>query len=735
MTVLTLSDIGRTGDFASEALFQTNILQSANTGTPWYSDDVDNPVGQPTGLADDAMQYFGIQAIRFPGGATNDVFADGMMIGGALPANVINMLTYAQANGISVDMVVPVETPQGLTRAEFLSQMTAFAAAVEQQFPGVVTSYELGNEYWGGREPLDASLEAVYGVNAAETALALDRGMDISGADADVFLQASGNLRGAYGNDPDLANGAIQDGFATVPGAMNVLDGVIRNNYWRDAELDGFENDSGSFAEDRGLEFNLTGDANAWEDWLGRDVKTMVGEYNLNRNIGFGEDAVDLGVHGASYLLEHMTNMIDAGVDIAFAWPIAHNTQNAYLYRDEDITTVTVHGIEIATNTTRAAMLDLMRQTIASHELVQTDWSYGDTASDVEVTLFEDADGGPMDGQGERIVFLSSRSPEAMTFTADLSSFVPDYVSVSAIAIHYAEDGGHLRDAVVRELPVIDPEGDAIFEVELQPYEVVEFIFVYETEQATQENEVVAPQPVPIAEEVILTDEADSFWGDDTDEIYFAHAGDDTIFARDGDDVVEGGDGHDFIRGGIGNDSVLGERGNDTLYGDTGDDYMIGGAGWDEMRGGYGNDMMTGGSGSDSLHGDHGNDRLFGHAGNDLMSGGQGGDLLQGGTGNDTLDGGTGNDRLMGGADADLFVFAPMHGHDRIEDFSVLAGDRIDLSGFGDILSIEDLLLSDPKGGSARQIGNDVVIVTDLDTTITLTDLNLSVLTADHFIF
>ena len=133
-----------------------------------------------------------------------------------------------------------------------------------------------------------------------------------------------------------------------------------------------------------------------------------------------------------SYLLEHMTNMIDAGVDMAFAWSLAHNTQNALIFRDEEITTASVHGLEIVTNSTRAAILDLMRQTVASHELIDATWSFGGTANDVEVTLFEDVDGGRQAGEGERIVFLSSRSPEAMSVTVDLTGFVPDCLLATA---------------------------------------------------------------------------------------------------------------------------------------------------------------------------------------------------------------------------------------------------------------------------------------------------------------
>ncbi len=59
---------------------------------------------------------------------------------------------------------------------------------------------------------------------------------------------------------------------------------------------------------------------------------------------------------------------------------------------------------------------------------------------------------------------------------------------------------------------------------------------------------------------------------------------------------------------------------------------------------------------------------------------------ITGGAGNDTLIGGGGSDVLVGGGGADLFVMTALSdstvvaaGRDRIGDFSVLAGDRIDL--------------------------------------------------------
>lgn len=647
LRVLDLTGWTASGDIATSSLFQTNVLQSANTGSPWFSDSLGTAIGTPTQNVQEMLEHFGITAIRFPGGAAKAVFADGMMADGALTQNVVNMLTYAQANDITINMVVPVDTPENMTRADFLGQMSDFAATIEDQFPGVVTSYELGNEYWGGRSALDDSLEFHYGLNAGQVANALAEGMDASGSQAQIFLQAAGNMRGAFGNDVDAANAAIQSGFEQTEGALDALDGIIRNNYWRDSELDGFENGSGLFAEDRGLEMTLEGHNHAWDDWAGRELVTMVGEYNINRNIAIGNEEIDIGIHGATYLLEHVENMVDAGVDRAFVWPLSHNTQNAMLFRDEEITTSVVHGLDIATNTTRIAVFDLMRQTLTGHELVTADWTIsgdaGGSDNDIEVTLFEAADGPTGDGLGEHVVFLSSRSDVAMTVQADLSAFVTQFDSVRAISIHHAETGGHLRDAIVTELAPIQVGDGAVFELELRPFEVVQFVFQHDAEEtpvqsqpdllfeeldmidldgsdglfgSTGDSEVgwdVIPikfvDPVAVPAQMSSGDIASGrVWGTASHEHLQGSGGDDAIFGRGGNDILSGAGGADILRGGAGHDSIEGGRGGDTLFGGLGADQLSGAGGADRLDGGYGRDTLEGGPGNDTLLGGHGRD-------------------------------------------------------------------------------------------------------------------------------
>ncbi|MCY3670791.1 MAG: calcium-binding protein [Alphaproteobacteria bacterium] len=155
-----------------------------------------------------------------------------------------------------------------------------------------------------------------------------------------------------------------------------------------------------------------------------------------------------------------------------------------------------------------------------------------------------------------------------------------------------------------------------------------------------------------------------------------------------------------------------------------------------ELVGGDGTDYLHGNAGDDVLSGGGGNDRLVGYAGDDVLLGGDGHDIIVGGQGDDRIEGGAGNDTLFGdglyddgsGSDADTFVFAPGHGHDRIMDFND-GEDTIDLSAFAGISAVSDLAVT--------QVGSSVVI--DLSGhgggSITLRHFSLSELDDEDFIF
>jgi Ca2+-binding RTX toxin-like protein len=148
-------------------------------------------------------------------------------------------------------------------------------------------------------------------------------------------------------------------------------------------------------------------------------------------------------------------------------------------------------------------------------------------------------------------------------------------------------------------------------------------------------------------------------------------AGNDTITATGGSNYLRGGLGNDSIQGGIGFDDINGNQGNDTIDG--------GFSGGDWLLGGQGDDLITAHHNSNILYGNLGNDTLVGGNGGDILRGGQGDDSIVGGAGNDFISGDRGNDTESGGAGADIFHGSSGQGIDRVLDFNLTQGDRVEL--------------------------------------------------------
>lgn len=209
----------------------------------------------------------------------------------------------------------------------------------------------------------------------------------------------------------------------------------------------------------------------------------------------------------------------------------------------------------------------------------------------------------------------------------------------------------------------------------------------------------------------------DTIIGSPGPDMIFALTGADSISGLGGADMISSGSGNDTISGGDGADNLNGQVGNDSLLGDDGNDILVGGAGLDTLQGGLGNDflsgqaeagLLSGGDGNDTLqgntandtlNGDVGDDRLFGLQGDDVVNGGEGADSLLGGIGTDSLSGGAGadtlqgdlgNDTLDGGADFDrinevldtnLTIVGITLSTTTMGTDSVIAVERIQVSG------------------------------------------------------
>jgi|GEM_PF-1994246 len=185
--------------------------------------------------------------------------------------------------------------------------------------------------------------------------------------------------------------------------------------------------------------------------------------------------------------------------------------------------------------------------------------------------------------------------------------------------------------------------------------------------------------------------------GGSANDLLVAAARGGTLDGRTGADALVGGIGADTLTGGAGNDLLVGGDGRGYLRGDDGDDYIQGGADFDDINGNMGNDTcvsgggddwVVGGKDNDSLSGSDGQNLVYGNLGADTCDGGGGNDIVRGGQDNDLIDGGAGNDyvsgdkgadTVTGGAGADVFHTFGDAGVDRVLDFSLAQGDRVQL--------------------------------------------------------
>ncbi len=191
--------------------------------------------------------------------------------------------------------------------------------------------------------------------------------------------------------------------------------------------------------------------------------------------------------------------------------------------------------------------------------------------------------------------------------------------------------------------------------------------------------------------------------------------GADTLHGGGGADTVEGGEGVSYLRGDDGADSLVGGSAFDDLNGNAGDDWVAGGGGDDWVVGGRDHDRLFGGVGGDIVYGNLGDDTCAGEAGDDLVRGGQGADVLLGGEGRDWLSGDRADDTLTGGAGADIFHTFGEAGLDRVTDFSLADGDRVQI---------------DPGvAWSVAQIGADVVVTMDGGGRLVLAGVSVDTLT------
>lgn len=165
----------------------------------------------------------------------------------------------------------------------------------------------------------------------------------------------------------------------------------------------------------------------------------------------------------------------------------------------------------------------------------------------------------------------------------------------------------------------------------------------------------------------------------DPNEVFVTGMGADSIDGGAGDDIIQDTGGANYLRGGDGADRIYGGGDFDDINGNAGNDTIAGGPDNDWVVGGRDNDSLDGGTGNDLVYGNLGADTCVGGDGADTLRGGQDDDVLLGGAGDDYISGDKGSDTMTGGAGADVFHSFGDAGLDRITDFNVAQGDRLQL--------------------------------------------------------
>ena len=185
-----------------------------------------------------------------------------------------------------------------------------------------------------------------------------------------------------------------------------------------------------------------------------------------------------------------------------------------------------------------------------------------------------------------------------------------------------------------------------------------------------------------VIENVLGGSGADTINGNSVGNVLSGGGGSDRIFGALGNDTIDGGSAGpagNYLRGEEGNDSIVGGANFDDANGNMGNDTISTGDGDDFCVGGRDNDLLFGDGGADFVYGNLGDDTCNGGDGADVVRGGQGNDTLSGGAGNDFLSGDRGDDTMVGGAGADIFHSSSDAGIDRVLDFSLTEGDRVQL--------------------------------------------------------
>jgi Ca2+-binding RTX toxin-like protein len=641
--VTRILPLGAQGNSVSASMFGGNHLFTSNRNLQQFGD---------------ALDGLGVSGLRFPGGSITErhfvvtdpdrPVQDNRVQGSQKLAqgsflSLTDFLNFAVSKSEQVTIVLPTRdlligapAPGDAPRVVDSSKVVDVKNFVKElletdgRWPDAeIAAFELGNEYW-----LEGEMTArEYGRIVNELAVAVQQAIEESSLPADqrpnILVQMGEPFDqqykpgGIYGHLSWLqkvaqSNNQIIDEI-TDRQAKNAIDGLIEHYYYIQRNNDlSFSNDSTRFI---GTDFAH------WKRAGYADIDLVITEWNIER-----DNVSQLGLKGASALVDQFESMVKLGVDSAFAWPIQLDSSNDLAGSANAAFRLSPLG----------AAFQLMAESLPDTVLIET----SQISSTVHVSAFG--------AQDRFVVFVMSRNDVGQTVELDLSAIVPSDYLVSAVRLttdgdsvdgrHWDRTGGrfvnvtqpwneHDTRAVLVQVAASQVGSVNDLSLELGAYELVRLEFTARTEGLSQDDSAI-----PLLR------------GSVGDDVFRPGLGGLNIDGGLGRDTVD----YSYIAGpiqlnhpsNVALGSALGHiySGIEVIIGSAFDDRVAVSSFISDVFGGSGNDELLSFAASTTLFGDAGNDALIGSDGNDSLFGGIGNDSLFGDVGQDTLDGGEGID-------------------------------------------------------------------------------------------
>jgi Ca2+-binding RTX toxin-like protein len=628
------------GNSVSESMFGGNHLLTTNTNLNHFAS---------------ALNGLGVSGLRYPGGSVtekhfdvtnpNQPIQDNRDPNSALLAtgsfvSLIDFLNFSISRSESVTLVLPTrnlligtlsaqDAPREIdtSKVEDIKKFVKSLLQTNGSLPDAeIAAFELGNEYWYEGEMTARE----YGRVVNQLAVAVQEAIEESGLPQNkhpkILIQMGEPFDqqykpgGIYGSLPWLqkvaqANNQIISEITNIK-AKNSIDGLIEHFYSTQ------ENDELSYSNDS-TRFIGTDFAH-WKRAGYENVDLVITEWNIERN-----NSAQLGLKGASVLIEQFESMIKLGVDSAFAWPIQQDGPNDLAGGSNSAYRLSPLG----------AAFKLLAESLPGAVLIETN----QISSAVHISAY---------GTQEKYVFfVMSRDDEVQTAQLDLSGIVPHSYTMSAVKLGLdstSVDGKHWDRATSQYVSVTQPWNE---------HDTKALLMSLAPEQLGETNSLQIPLGAfeVVRLEFTAPDYQSISSGDSGGAVIWGGSADDHFRPALGVVTIDGGPGRDTVDysnivGRVQIDLQTGEafgsasghsyKNIEVIRGSNFGDKILVTQAVNELYGGAGNDELTVLSDRTLAFGDAGNDKLLGSSGHDQLYGGSGNDLLAGGIGNDTLNGG-----------------------------------------------------------------------------------------------